>query len=121
MAASPSHPGRVAGLAAGGAWTNCKLGLGLAGLHEQGWRRKKRLHATDCDTPRVHALRGDHVEVMAQRTEVARFHFLNETGLRLDYTRRYARALGGQRVGQPVLLKRGRSLTFIRALSVRGP
>lgn len=81
---------------------------------------KKSLHATERDSPRVQALRGAHVEAIAQRTDVARFHFLDETGLRLDYTRRYARALGGQRVGQAVPLKRGRSLTLIGALSVRG-
>lgn len=89
-------------------------------LHEQGWRRKKSLHATERDTPRVQAVRGEHVEAIAQRTDVAHFHFLDETGLRLDYTRRYARAIGGQRVGQPVPLKRGCSLTLIGALSARG-
>jgi len=68
----------------------------------------------------VQQLRSQHVEAIAQRTDVARFHFLDETGLRLDYTRRYARALGGRRVGQAVPLKRGRSLTLIGALSVRG-
>ena len=51
---------------------------------------------------------------------MARFHFLDETGLRFDYTRRYARAFGGRRVGHGVPLKRGRSLTLIGALSVRG-
>ena len=66
-------------------------------------------------------MRGEHVEAIAQRTDVARFHFLDETGLRLDYTRRYARALGGQRVAGTVPLRRpARSLTLIGALSVRG-
>ncbi|MGI4734872.1 MAG: transposase [Janthinobacterium lividum] len=86
-------------------------------LHEQGWRRKKSLHATERDTPRVYALCSAHVEAIAHRPDVARFHFLDETGLPLDYTRRYGRAPGGQ----PIPLKRGRSLTLIGALSVRGP
>ncbi|GAA4011614.1 hypothetical protein GCM10022408_25120 [Hymenobacter fastidiosus] len=51
---------------------------------------------------------------------MARFHFLNETGLRLDYARTHARAVGGARVGGAVPLRRGRSLTLIGALSVRG-
>lgn len=57
------------------------------------------------------------MEAIAQRPDVARFHFLDKIGLRLDYTRRYA--CGGQRVGQAVPLKHGRSLTLIGALSVR--
>jgi len=79
------------------------------------------LHATERDTPRVHALRSAHVEAIAQRPDVAHFHFLDETGLRLDYTRRYGRARGGRRVGGAVPLRRPtRSLTLIGALSVRG-
>jgi hypothetical protein len=82
---------------------------------------KKSLHATERDTSRVHALRSAHVAAIAQRTDVGRFHFLDETGLRLDYTRRYGRAQGGRRVGGAVPLRRpARSLTLIGALSVRG-
>jgi len=57
---------------------------------------------------------------MVTRSDGHRFHFLDETGLRLDYCRRYARARGGRRVGQAVPLRRGRSLTLIGALSVSG-
>ncbi|WBA44335.1 IS630 family transposase [Hymenobacter canadensis] len=60
------------------------------------------------------------MELVAARADVHRFHFLDETGLRLDYTRRYGRARGGRRVGGAVPLRRGRSLTLIGALSVRG-
>ena len=81
---------------------------------------KKSNHATERDTERVRAARAEHVETVCTRPDVARFHFLDETGLRLDYCRRYARAPKGQRVGQPVPLTRGRSLTLIGALSVRG-
>jgi len=68
----------------------------------------------------VVALRQDYVETVAQHPDTRRFHFLDETGLRLDACRRYARAAGGQRVGQAVPLKRGPSLTLIGTLSVRG-
>lgn len=64
--------------------------------------------------------RAAHVQTVCTRPDVARFHFLDETGLRLDYCRQYGRAKGGQRVGQAVPLTRGRSLTLIGALSVRG-
>ena len=61
------------------------------------------------------------MEAIAQRADVARFHFLDETGLRLDYTRRYGRARSGRRVRWAVPLRRpARSLTLIGALSVRG-
>ncbi len=51
---------------------------------------------------------------------VHRFYFLNKTGLQLDYTRRFSRARGSQRVRQGVSLRRGRALTLIRALGVGG-
>lgn len=66
------------------------------------------------------AARAAHVETVCSRPDVARFHFLDETALRLDYTRRYARAPRGQRVGGAVPLTRGCSRTLIGALSVHG-
>jgi transposase len=68
----------------------------------------------------VVALRQEFVETVAQHHDTRRFHFLAETGLRLDACRRYGRAAGGQRVGQAVPLKRGPSLTLIGALSAQG-
>ena len=65
-------------------------------------------------------LRRQHVEAVAGRRDVHRFYFLDETGLRLDYCRRYGRAPGGRRVGGAVPLRRGQSLTLIGALGVRG-
>lgn len=61
-----------------------------------------------------------YVAQVCSRPDVARFHFLDETGVRLDETRRYARALGQQRVGQAVPVRRGGSLTLLGALSVSG-
>lgn len=60
------------------------------------------------------------MEHVASRADLHRFYFLDETGLRLDYTRRYGRAPGSQRVGGAVPLKRGRALTLIGALGVHG-
>lgn len=51
---------------------------------------------------------------------MARFHFLDETGLRLTYARTHGRAVGGRRVGGAVPLRRGPSRTLIGTLSVRG-
>jgi transposase len=68
----------------------------------------------------VRQARQQHVEQVCTRPDVARFHFLDETGLRLDYARTHARAAGGRRVGGSVPRKRGRSLTLIGALSVCG-
>ncbi len=65
-------------------------------------------------------LRQDFIETVAQQHDTRRFHFLDETGLRLDACRRYGRAVGGQRVGQAVPLKRGPSLTLIGTLSAQG-
>jgi transposase len=58
---------------------------------------------------------------VAQHCDTRHFHFLDETGLRLNACRRYARAPGGQRVGQGRPLKRGASLTLIGTLSAQGP
>jgi len=68
----------------------------------------------------VHELRRQHVVRVAGRADLHRFYFLDETGLRLDYTRRYARTSGGQRVGGGGPLKHGRAVTLIGALGVRG-
>lgn len=66
------------------------------------------------------AARQQHVEQVCTRADVARFHFLDETGLRLDYARTHGRAVGGQRVGGARPLKRGPARTLIGILSVRG-
>lgn len=81
---------------------------------------KNSLHASERDTPRAVAQRQDFVETVAQHYDTRRFHFLNETGLRFDACRRYARVRGGQRVGQAVPLRRGPSLTLIGTLSSQG-
>jgi hypothetical protein len=49
--------------------------------------------------PRVRKARRQYVQAVVPRPNVARFHFLDEMGLRLDQWRRYTRAMGGRRVG----------------------
>ncbi len=60
----------------------------------RGCTAKKSLHATERDTERVRELRRQHVEAVAARPDRHRFYFLDETGLRLDYT---PGAMGGRR------------------------
>ena len=64
--------------------------------------------------------RHQHVEQVCTRPDVARFHFLDETGLRLTYARTHGRAVGGQRVSGAVPLRRGPLLTLVGTLSMRG-
>ncbi len=92
-------------------------------LQEHDLRRKKSLHASERDTPRVVALRQDFMETVAQHYDTRRFHLLDETGLRLDAGRRYARARapGGQRVGPAVPLRRGPTLHAYRYAFGPGP
>ncbi|TGE11287.1 IS630 family transposase [Hymenobacter elongatus] len=81
---------------------------------------KKSLHASERDTERVVAARRQHVEQVCSRADVARFHFLDETGLRLHYARTHARAVGGRRARGNAPLRRGPACTLIGTLSVRG-
>ncbi|WP_426490368.1 transposase [Hymenobacter sp. 102] len=86
----------------------------------RGCAAKKSLHASERDTERVRASRRQHVEAVAQCTDVHRCYFLDETGVHLDYCRRYARAVGGRRAAGAVRLKRGKSLTLIGVLGAGG-
>jgi len=81
---------------------------------------KKSRHARERDKPHMVAQRQDFVETVAQHYDTRRFHFLYETGLRLDECLRYGRARGEQRVGQAVPLKCGTSLTLIGTRSPQG-
>lgn len=88
-------------------------------LDEQGLRRKK-----SCTPLRVtRSEYAPYVGSMWKPWPGARtytgFYFLDETGLRLDYTRRHARAPGGQRAVGAGPLQRGRALTLI-GVGVRG-
>ena len=45
---------------------------------------------------------------------------MDETSVNLTYTRRYSRALGGQRVDAAVPLRTGPNVTVVATLSVQG-
>ena len=60
------------------------------------------------------------VEAVAQHEDPRRFKFVDETGPRLTFARRYGRALGGQRVGQGVPLRRGTPVALIGASITNG-
>ena len=57
---------------------------------------------------------------MARHEDPRRFKFVDETGRRLAFARRYGRAPGGQRVGQGVPLRRGTPITLIGPLTTNG-
>ena len=76
------------------------------------------MHAAERDTGRVRALRQEFIEAL-QHEDVTRFKFVDETSLNLPYTRRYGRALGGQRVDAAVPLRNGPNGTIVAALSAQ--
>jgi len=73
---------------------------------------KKSFHAAERDTERVKTLRRTFAEAV-QQEDFTRFKFVDETSTNLTYCRRYARAEGGQRVGQGVPLHGGPNVTLI--------
>jgi transposase len=81
--------------------------------------QKKSLHAAERDTERVRCLRRDFLEAL-QQEDVTRFKFVDETSVNLPYTRRYGRALGGQRVDAAVPLHNGPNVTLVAALTGQG-
>ena len=81
--------------------------------------KKKSLHAAERDTERVRALRRAFVEAV-QEEDFTCFKFVDETSTNLTYSRRYARAEGGQRVGQGVPLHGGPNVTLVAALPADG-
>lgn len=77
------------------------------------------MHAAERDTGRVRALRQEFIEAI-QHEDVTRLKFVDETSVNLTYTRRYGRALGGQRVDAAVPLRNGPNVTIVAALSAQG-
>lgn len=61
----------------------------------------------------MRALHRQHVETVAVRPDVHQYYFLDETGLRLDYTRHYTRARDSRRVGGALDV---RGLTAVQVL-----
>jgi len=83
-------------------------------------RKKKSLHASERDTPRVKRLRKRHAAWMADAL-ADRLKFVDETGLHLSLTRAFGRAAPGERVGDAVPQQPGGvAWTLLGALSVNG-
>jgi hypothetical protein len=103
----------MADVAAGRAGRSCEPGLRLTSVARAELAAQKSLHATERNNERVRTLRQQQVEAIAARSDAGRFHFLDETGLRLDYTRRYGQARGAQ---SRALAPPSRSLILIGTL-----
>jgi transposase len=83
-------------------------------------RKKKSLHASEQDTPRVKRLRKAYWEWIAE-VMVKRLKFIDESGLHLSLTRLYGRAAAGARVVDAVPQRPGGpSWTLIGALGLDG-
>ncbi len=83
-------------------------------------RKKKTLHATEKDTPRVQLARVDYwqkIRDIAPENLV----FIDETGVNLAMIRLYARSPRGQRAIGDRPQRRGKNVSLVDALTLRGP
>jgi hypothetical protein len=80
---------------------------------------KKTLHATERDTARIQQLRVQYWQEIGA-VKLADLVFVDETGSNLSMTRRYARALKGDRAYSDAPYQRGNNLTLIGAMALRG-
>jgi transposase len=81
--------------------------------------KKKNVHATERDTARVRLARRQYRQQIAQYP-VKRLKFLDESGLNIALTRRYGRAVRGQRVQDAVPRNFGRNVSIVGTLSCYG-
>ena len=82
-------------------------------------RKKKVLHASQRDTPRVRRLRRTYQDEMVDWV-AKHLKFVDESGLHLSLTRLYGRAEGGDRVVEAVPYQPDESWTMVAALGVSG-
>jgi len=94
--------------------TMCRL-LQALGLP----RKKKSLHSSERDTPRVKRARRAYQQQVSQ-LDVKRFNFVDESGVNLAMTRLYGRAPAGERAVGSVPINYGANLTVIAALGLAG-
>ncbi len=85
----------------------------------QAHQEKKTLHATERDTARIQQLRVQYWQEIGA-VKLADLVFVDETGSNLSMTRRYARALKGDRAYSDAPYQRGNNLTLIGAMALRG-
>ncbi len=82
-------------------------------------RKKKTFYATERDTPRVRKLRQE-IRQLLQQINLENLVFVDETGVNLAMTRLYARALKGKRAVGARPDGRGKNLTLVGAMALRG-
>lgn len=81
--------------------------------------KKKSLHASERDTPRVQRARREYSEEIS-KLDVSRCKFIDESGVNLALTRLYGRAPRGERAVGSVPTNYGANLTMIGALGIGG-
>jgi transposase len=82
-------------------------------------RKKKSLHATEARSSRVQKLRVEYWTTIGE-VKLADLIFIDESGVNLAMTRRYARAKKGRRAYGECPEQRGKNVTIIGALSLKG-
>ncbi len=81
-------------------------------------RKKKTLHANEAETERVQNLRREYWMTIGE-VKLSDLVFIDETGVNLAMTRRYARAKKGKRAYGKCPFNRGRNVTLIGAISLK--
>jgi transposase len=81
--------------------------------------KKKSLHASERDTPRVQQARREYQEVITQ-LDVKRFKFSDESGGNLAMSRGYGRAPRGERVVGSVPQNYGSNIPLLASLGGKG-
>jgi transposase len=79
-------------------------------------RKKKTLHASEAGSERVQNLRREYWKIIGE-VKLSDLVFIDETGVNLAMTRRYARAKRGKRAYNNCPFERGRNVTLIGAIT----
>jgi transposase len=82
-------------------------------------RKKKTLHADEAQTERVQNLRREYWTTIGE-VKLSDLVFIDETGVNLAMTRRYARAKKGKRAYSKSPCNRGKNVTMIGAIATSG-
>jgi len=82
-------------------------------------RKKKALHATEAESPRVQQARVDYWQRI-QAIPAENLVFMDEAGVNLAMIQMYARAPKGQRAVGSRPSKRGQNVSLVNALSLQG-
>ena len=82
-------------------------------------RKKKTLHADEAESERVQKLRSQYWTTIGE-VSLLDLVFIDETGVNLAMTRRYARAKKGHRAYNKCPYNRGKNITLIGALALSG-